>query len=142
MSNMNDFIIENGVLKKYTGSDSMVDIPDGVTSIGEGAFRGFKNLTSVIIPDSVERIGKEAFSGCSSIENVTIPDSVWSISSGAFSNCTSLTSITISNSVDTQAPCVGSTESQPPDCQGSPYLTCFLLSSITVLDCLCQSLNQ
>ena len=36
----NDFIIENGVLKKYTGNGGDVVIPDGITEIGSGAFDG------------------------------------------------------------------------------------------------------
>ncbi len=35
-----DFVIENGVLKKYTGTSADVIIPDGVTEIGDSAFRG------------------------------------------------------------------------------------------------------
>ena len=35
---MSDFIIENGVLIKYKGSEEAVVIPNGVTEIGEGAF--------------------------------------------------------------------------------------------------------
>ena len=32
------FIIEEGVLLKYDGIEPIVDIPDGVEKIGEGAF--------------------------------------------------------------------------------------------------------
>ena len=39
MSNASDFIIENGVLKKYVGPGGDVTIPEGVTSIGDGALR-------------------------------------------------------------------------------------------------------
>ncbi len=39
MSNPGDFIIENGVLKKYTGPDGDVVIPEGVVEIGKDAFR-------------------------------------------------------------------------------------------------------
>ncbi len=45
MSNLNDFVIENGVLKKYKGKDSEVTIPNGVKKIGEWAFSGCKKLT-------------------------------------------------------------------------------------------------
>ena len=38
MSNINDFVIENGVLKKYVGPGGDVIIPEGVTSIGNGVF--------------------------------------------------------------------------------------------------------
>lgn len=45
MSNANDFVIENGVLKEYVGSDNDIVIPDSVTSIFSGAFSGCRNLT-------------------------------------------------------------------------------------------------
>ena len=45
MNNPNDFVIENGVLKKYKGKDPVVTVPDGVTSIGDEAFEYCKNLT-------------------------------------------------------------------------------------------------
>ena len=69
-------------------------IPDGVTSIGWGAFYGCSSLTSVTIPNSVTSIGSYAFYGCSSLTSVTIPNSVTSIGSYAFYKCSSLTSIT------------------------------------------------
>ena len=56
------FQIENGVLKKYTGKDKDVVIPDGVTSIGDGAFKCCTSLISIIIPNSVTSIGNGAFS--------------------------------------------------------------------------------
>ena len=94
----NEFEIKNGVLVKYHGSGGDVTIPDGVTSIGEGAFY-CSNLTSVTIPDSVTSIGNIAFCYCSSLKRVTIPESVTSIGTHAFSECSSMTSITILNRV-------------------------------------------
>ena len=44
-----------------------------VVKIAESAFKGCKQLKSVVIPDSVTEIGKGAFSGCSNIESMTIP---------------------------------------------------------------------
>ena len=76
-----------------------VVIEDGVTSIGDFAFRGCSGLTGVTIPDSVTNIGNQAFSNCSSLTSVTIPDSVTSIGYYAFYKCTSLTSVTIPGSV-------------------------------------------
>ncbi len=74
-------------------------IEDGVTRIGEYAFSGCKNLTSVTIPNSVTSIGWSAFSDCYSLTSITIPNSVTNME-GAFTNCTALTSITIPNSVE------------------------------------------
>ena len=96
---MNDFIIMNEKLIKYRGNETNVTIPDGVTSIGSGAFRGCTGLTSITIPDGVTSIGDYAFSGCTGLTSVTIPDSVTSIGYCAFSGCTGLTSISIPDSV-------------------------------------------
>ena len=46
-----EFDIENGVLVRYNGADSDVEIPDGVTAIGEYAFYD-KKVQRVSLPDS------------------------------------------------------------------------------------------
>ena len=79
--------------------DKDYTIINGVTEIGDYAFNGCANLTSVTIPDSVTSIGNHSFSYCTSLTSVTIPDSVTSIGWYAFGDCTSLTSITIPDSV-------------------------------------------
>jgi len=76
-----------------------IDLPNSVTSIGDGTFRGCYALTSLTIPDSVTSIGNYAFRGCYALTSLTIPNSVTSIGYGAFSDCNALTSLTIPNSV-------------------------------------------
>ena len=50
-------------------------------------------VTELVIPDGVTSIGGGAFMYCSSLTSITIPDSVTSIGGGAFNYCDSLTSI-------------------------------------------------
>ena len=76
-----------------------LEIPDGVTSIGDYAFYNCDSLISISIPDSVTRIGEDVFFGCSSLTSITIGGSVTSIGYGAFSGCSLLTSINIPDSV-------------------------------------------
>ncbi len=85
-----NFIIEDGVLVKYTGWQPFVEIPDTVTAIGKQAFLNNKTMMYVLIPDSVKSIGESAFKGCTSLLSVSIPDSVESIGNSAFEGCTSL----------------------------------------------------
>ena len=119
MSNINDFVIENGVLIKYQGPGGDVVIPDGVTRIDDMAFTGCTSLTSVVISEGVTSIGDSAFSGCKGLADangfvivqnalhgyygkggdVVIPEGVTSIGWGAFAGCSSLTSVVIPEGV-------------------------------------------
>lgn len=76
-------------------------IPQSVTCIGNNAFCGCSNLTSITIPEGVTSIGSEAFNGCYSLTSITIPDGVTNIGDEAFRNCRSLNSITLPSSVIT-----------------------------------------
>ena len=67
-------------------------IPDGVTSIGAGAFSDCTGVTSVTIPSGVTSIGERAFYKCT-LKNVTIPSSVTSIGDWAFIFVSNLTDI-------------------------------------------------
>ena len=95
---MKNFEIEDGVLIRYTGHDTVVRIPDSVTSIGDSAFSWCKALTNIEIPNSVTSIGDWAFGGCSSLEEINL-NSVTSIGRYAFYGCTGLTNIIIGNNI-------------------------------------------
>ena len=99
MSNANDFVIENGVLKKYIGLESKIVIPEGVQGIAIEAFCGCSHLESITIPQGVTSIGWTAFKNCSSLHTVEMPDTVKSIGWYAFENCTSLKSLCIPEGV-------------------------------------------
>ena len=68
-------------------------IPDGVTSIGDYAFRLCGNLTRVVIPNSVTSIGDWAFSHCHKLTGVTIGSGVTSIGDWAFTECPKLVEV-------------------------------------------------
>ena len=71
-------------------------IPEGIESIGYGAFNGH-GLTAITIPEGVTSIGEGAFAYCSSLTSITIPESVTSIENKAFAGCNSLTAVHISS---------------------------------------------
>lgn len=89
MSSASDFVIENGVLKKYVGPGGDVVIPEGVTSIGDRSFWNCSSLTNITIPASVTSIGELAFYRCG-LTSVTIPASMTNIGAGAFLCCKGL----------------------------------------------------
>ena len=99
MSTASDFVIENGVLKKYVGPGGDVIITDGVVSIGEYAFYGCESLKSIVIPEGITSIEDYAFYRCELLASIVIPNGVASIGIYAFSGCKSLTSIVIPNGV-------------------------------------------
>ena len=59
-------------------------VQQGVTTIGDYAFYGCENVTSVTLPDTVTQIGKLAFYGCKNLRTLTIPDSVLTVEDYAF----------------------------------------------------------
>lgn len=87
------------ILVSYTGTETDLTLPSGITQINKYAFFGYISLTSITISNSVTSIGDSAFQSCRSLTSVMIPDSVTSIGYMAFNSCSSLTSITIGNSV-------------------------------------------
>ena len=91
-------LIEKSTKTVISGSNTSV-IPEGIESIGDGAFAGFAELKSVTIPGSVTHIGVMAFWGCIRITSITIPDGVTFIGIYAFRECVSLTTIVIPDSV-------------------------------------------
>lgn len=61
MGNKQDFVIKDGVLKKYTGFDGDVTIPEGITEIGREAFDDCTCLTCVTILVGWETVNKHLF---------------------------------------------------------------------------------
>ncbi len=69
-----------------------MNYPKGVTTIGEGAFRGCKDLTATQIPDTVTKIEDYAFYSCP-LREIKIPDSVTDIGNNVFGSCGALKTV-------------------------------------------------
>ena len=72
-----------------------VVIESGVTTIGNYAFMGCTNLSSLSISNTVTKIGQNSFYNCARLSSVTIPGSVTIIGYQAFVNCTDLETFTV-----------------------------------------------
>lgn len=114
-------ISEEGVLNGYTGTDTYMIIPDGVKEIAQGAFKGNETITGVFMPVSLSKIGDRAFGGATNLSTVTIsekvtdipemafcdtaieslvlPVNVATIGESAFANCSKLKTIEVRNRV-------------------------------------------
>ncbi len=96
---MQDFIIERGELKKYTGKGGDIVIPDGVRAIGDMAFWNNETITSVAVGGGVKEIMSHAFDGCKNLARVELSEGLEIIGPWAFSACKSLKYIKIPASV-------------------------------------------
>ncbi|MDE6407154.1 MAG: leucine-rich repeat domain-containing protein [Anaeroplasmataceae bacterium] len=94
-----DFIIEEGRLVKYSGNDLHINVPSGITCIGEEAFKNCK-MKSVFISNGVKEIETAAFANCIFLDSVSIPKSVKSIEGFAFDNCKSLKHIELEEGLE------------------------------------------
>ena len=96
----NGFVVENGVLVNYRGSDVDVVVPEGVTAVGRNAFSFKLSLNSVILPDGVETIDDFAFVSCESLKNVSFPNSLKRIGVRSFAGCTCLEGIILPEGIE------------------------------------------
>lgn len=74
-----------------------VELGNGVTSVGDNAFSKCTALTSVNIGDGVTSIGKNAFNGCTALANANIGSG--SIGASAFQDCSRLADVTLGDGV-------------------------------------------
>ena len=70
-----------------------VVVADGINTVSDRAFQGFRNVTSVSMPDTLTTIGNLAFDRMPSLTSVDIPDAVTSIGRAAFQYAASIESL-------------------------------------------------
>ena len=76
-----------------------INIPNGVTYIGNSTFQDCTHLSGITIPNGITQINYDTFLNCSSLEIVNLPNSVTQIGESAFRNCNALTSINIPSNI-------------------------------------------
>ena len=88
-----DYALEIGIVK----------LPDELTSIGDYAFAGCKNLTEIELPKKLKSIGYYAFDGCQNLKEITIPHQLEALSIFTFRGCTNLAKVNFSanSTIDT-----------------------------------------
>lgn len=86
-----DFVIENGILKSYKGTEKVIVIPESVTEIDESVFRG-TDIEKVIFNRALKKIGAFAFGSCKSLKEIVFPEDneLVTIGSNAFQATESL----------------------------------------------------
>ncbi|MBQ8922858.1 MAG: leucine-rich repeat protein [Oscillospiraceae bacterium] len=121
--------IRDGVLYRYRGIRSGVQVPEGetVTAVAAGAFQGNHFVKDVTLPDTVTAIGESAFADCAALETVTaagaavigarafadspllravtLSSEPESVGSAAFSGCASLTAAALPGIAEIPAGC-------------------------------------
>lgn len=75
-------------------------LPDGILSMGSGAFEECRHLESIIVPEGVTTLGAGVFYSCTALAHITLPSTLTTIgqfseSKGVFGHCTSLAEITL-----------------------------------------------
>ena len=75
---------DGATLISGAGNSANITVPDGVTTISDGAFSGFGAITAVTLPSGVTTVGEAAFSNCTALATIAIPASVTTIGANAF----------------------------------------------------------
>ena len=106
-----DFVVDGeGRLTSYTGSETHVVIPDGVSVLGGDPNKSIfedaqEPVQSVVIPESVTEISEGAFVDCSELQEVTMGNGVTRILGAfAFFGCSKLKTVSLSENLEEISP--------------------------------------
>ena len=99
ISSMGEYpVLGDGILLRYMGSDTQVEVPEGVRRIAPYAFRSSK-LASVSLPPSVYSVDPYAFADCVGLKSIGFSDGLVMIGDCAFRGCKKLSSLTTPSSL-------------------------------------------
>ena len=100
LSRIGNYALNPNLLLSADATDTVLRLPNTVTSIGNYAFANSK-YTAVILPTGLKTIGAHAFDRSINITSITIPNTVTSIGSYAFANMAKLKSVVGGSSLKT-----------------------------------------
>lgn len=93
------FVVEDGVLVEYCGNTQVVEIPEGVVTIGQDVFAWDDTVEEIHLPSTLRNIDDGAFFYCENLKNVYLNDGLENIGFRAFYYNKQLESMTIPSSV-------------------------------------------
>ena len=73
----------SGKLTRYWGTDEVVTVPEGVTSVSAKAFLNNTSVKKVILPGTCTTVSTGAFTGCSALEEIELLSRSTTFASGA-----------------------------------------------------------
>lgn len=73
--------------------DEIVELPEGLESIGPSAFSGSEKIRYVKLPEGLSSIGSDAFFACENLVGIEFPREINKIEDCAFLGCVSLTDV-------------------------------------------------
>ena len=94
-----EFKRDGNILISYTGTASVVSVPDGIKTVGTDAFAGNQSVESVSFPASVEVVENGAFRDCTNLDSVYFSSGISTIESGAFAMCPELDTVRFSPTI-------------------------------------------
>ncbi len=71
-----DFLVSGGVLVAYRGNADIVTLPEDVRIIAAECFKDHDEITTVIVPGSLTSIGEEAFCGCKNLTQINLDETI------------------------------------------------------------------
>lgn len=102
-------LIEGGAFSDCYNLTGTLQVPEGVTRVGEYAFSSCVGLEHIELPSTLREgtgtgyykvaIGANAFNGCHALQDITVPEGVEKIGSATLKNCYALTTVDLPSSL-------------------------------------------
>ena len=94
------YIVKDGVLISYEGTDTELVVPEGITAIASWVFQHNDNYKSITLPYSLKKIGPYNFYYCKNLEKVVFEEEVGEIDHDCFYGNDNLRKIIFSGNIE------------------------------------------